>query len=283
MDKLDFSREVMPNLARMLLAQEPIHTGEWQSMDVSQSKVHATYELVDMSIMMDVPGDPVVWAASLGPDLNLGWADEHFRERVGGIPLNPPPSHERWPWARHNGNHQSGQQKQFSHTYPERMWPKNAGLGNWPYSPVFTGNSHQGIRFAYGDLADVVNLLVRSPMTRQAYLPIWFPEDTGTVHGERVPCTLGYHFMIRNGAMSVTYYMRSCDLIRHLTDDLYLAGRLLQWMVDCYNSESGNFIIPGRLVTHIVSLHAFQGDRYKLEEIVKRERKPVDATGTTNT
>ena len=30
---------------------------------------------------------------------------------------------------------------------------------------------------------DVIDLLEREPFTRQAYLPIWFPEDTGAFHG----------------------------------------------------------------------------------------------------
>ena len=66
----------------------------------------------------------------------------------------------------------------------------------------------------YGDLDDVVTLLTNDPLTRQAFLPMWFPEDTGVVHGTRVPCSLGYHFMQRDGRLSITYYIRSCDIVR---------------------------------------------------------------------
>ena len=31
---------------------------------------------------------------------NLPWANDHFEERVGGLPLNPPPSNEWWPFNR---------------------------------------------------------------------------------------------------------------------------------------------------------------------------------------
>jgi hypothetical protein len=62
--------------------------------------------------------------------------------------------------------------------------------------------------------------MVREPFTRQAFLPIWYPEDTGSVHGERVPCTIGYHFIRRGDWVHVVYYIRSCDFFRHFRDDI---------------------------------------------------------------
>lgn len=283
-----FSNSTMPHLAARLLDQTPINTGEWQSKDISRIPQMATHEVMDVVFTFHVPGTMTELADELGEDLNHDWAEEHFGERVGGVPVNPPPSHVRWPWGKYNGNHQSGENQQFSHTYPERFWPRHAGLGNMPVPPVFSGNAHKGIRFEYGDLQDVVDLLQRSPMTRQAYLPVWFPEDTGAVHRQRVPCTLGYHFMIRGGELSCRYYMRSCDLVRHFTDDVYLASRLMQWVasqiVICPNPwhntapvrqhedcpECPSPVVIGRLTMHIASLHAFTGDKAKLMQIVRR-------------
>lgn len=282
---VDFRDGTMSYLAGRLLETEPLHTGEWQSKDVSKIKQYATHELVDTTLYLAVPPGQEAWLKFLGDDVNYSWAEEHFLERVGGVPVNPAPSHERWPWSHHNGNHQTGPRQVFSHTYPERIWPRHAngtgvepyGLGGIPLPEVM-----RGIRFDYGDLQDVVDLLVRSPLTRQAYLPIWFPEDTGVAHRQRVPCTLGYHFMIRGGQLSCRYYMRSCDLIRHLPDDIYMAGRLMQWMCEQINmgSNNGSYaanvdrehlrLIPGSLVMHIASLHAFLGDQHKLKEIAGR-------------
>ncbi len=255
------------DMAWALLNQEPFHTGEWQSLDTSKSKVHATYELEDVRITYDIPAGVDTMREQIKP--NLPWADEHFAERVGGKPLNPPPSHVNWPWARHNATHQTD--KKFSHTYPERMWPR------WAHHPDHVQQTMHGIRFAYGDLSDVVDLLVKSPMTRQAYLPIWFPEDTGAHHGQRVPCTLGYHFMMRNDKLSCRYYIRSCDILRHMRDDIYLASRLTEWICRQVNYKLEDLgvvtpgidpmIEPGRLVMHISSLHAFVGDRSKLTDI----------------
>ncbi|MCA1799997.1 MAG: thymidylate synthase [Actinobacteria bacterium] len=112
------------------------------------------------------------------------------------------------------------------------------------------------------------------PSTRQAYLPIWFPEDTGAVHGRRVPCTLGYHFLIRNGKLQITYYIRSCDFLRHFRDDVYMAGRLAQWMTFRYNEDcpAAERIRVDKLVMHIVNFHVFEGDVPKL----KLEKQRLD-------
>jgi thymidylate synthase len=133
---------------------------------------------------------------------------------------------------------------------------------------------HTGIRFRYGDLDDVVNLLQRSPFTRQAYLPIWFPEDTGVHTGKRVPCTLGYHFMIRNQMLSCRYYIRSCDVIRHMPDDIYMAMLLQEWLVDKMNRP---LLVPtsfvpgikrGKLSMYASSMHAFRADYHRLVELM---------------
>ena len=133
----------------------------------------------------------------------------------------------------------------------ERYWPKHAGEHDGP----------EGIRFAPGELSDVVEHLTNNPETRQAYLPIWFPEDTGVVHGERVPCTLGYHFLHRHGYLHMTYYIRSCDFTRHFRDDLYLSLRLQIYMMDCLRVQPNwEGIRPGMFVFHCVSMHCFEND-----------------------
>lgn len=239
--------------------------GQWQSQDISSRPEMVTHELANVSIVMGLPQTAAELAELTGA--HLPWAEDHLQERVGGEPLNPAPSEAWWPFAsKKNGttntDHRMG--VEFSHTYPERMWPKEAGK-IWeskvrPDYDELWGNN-RGIRFEYGDLEDVVNLLIKSPGTRQAFLPIWFPEDTGVVHGERVPCTLGYHFMIRKNKLQITYYMRSCDLIRHFQDDVYMAGRLAQWVRDQLNNHLHTVQYDvSELVMHIVSLHCFDGD-----------------------
>lgn len=254
----DFA-EVYRQLQRRLIEVYPTDVGQWQSQDISSRPEMVTHELANVSIVMGLPQTVHTLAKRTGA--HLPWAEDHFQERVGGEPLNPAPSEAWWPFAsKKNGttNEEHRMGVEFAHTYPERMWPVHAGYPH-PERPAHT--THWGIRFRYGDLQDVVNLLIKQPGTRQAFLPIWFPEDTGVVHGERVPCTLGYHFMMRDDQLQITYYMRSCDLIRHFQDDVYMAGRLAQWVRDQLNNHLHNRVYDvGELVMHIVSLHCFAGD-----------------------
>lgn len=223
-----------------------VEVGQWQSQ--SGTQFDTTYELQDVSFNTSIPnpydeqGEPKNTWLQLTLDIfkpNLPWAEDHFLERVSGIPYNPPPSQAWWPFAQQENKLHKNDEK-FSHTYPERYWPE--AFGCW------------GIRFAYGDLNDLVNLLRDQPHTRQAYLPVWFPEDTGVLEGQRVPCTLGYHFMVRRGRLSIRYYMRSCDFRRHFRDDVYMTVRLAQWVAQQLSLETDE------LIMHISSLHVFEGD-----------------------
>jgi len=217
------------------------HQGNsWQSTTPLDKMV----EVLGISFRAPVPSNINELVIQCQP--NLPWADEHFLERVSGKPLNPPPSHVRWPFGvRANAKHVKDEQ--FSHTYPERIWPKHVAHKHL---------SLHGIRYEYGDLDDVINLLKDQKHTRKAFLPIWFPEDTGPLGGQRVPCTLGYLFQVKNGRMDITYYIRSCDVIRHFRDDIYMAVRLLYHVM----GRVGKRLRPGHINMHIANLHCFQGD-----------------------
>lgn len=267
--------------------------GSWQSQDVSKRPEMRTHELWNVHIEYHMPATYQALVAAVRP--NLPWAEDHFQERVSGEPLNPPPSNEWWPFAQRGNAAHKGDGVQFSHTYPERFWPKYTGAkvlraGNLPSGEYEFGEGgklydvsssfpqpvripdemvvkqvRKGVRFDYGDLSDVADLLKRDPFTRQAYLPVWFPEDTGAVHGERVPCSLGYHF-VRNGSrLDCNYFMRSCDYFRHFRDDVYLAARLTSWVVDQIAQPDEWYPTIGRLNMFISNLHCFAGDKHLLE------------------
>lgn len=261
-------------LASDLLDAPTVHTGEWQAMNTTGSPAHETFELENVALVWDrMPTDLL----HMFPAVDLMWANEHFRERVSGQPLNPAPSHVRWPYAVRGNAMHTDDSTRFDHTYPERFWPKRANV-SCPSPEECQGNhehmghyDRRGIRFAYGDLNDVVDLLVRSPLTRQAFLPVWFPEDTGAVEGQRVPCTLGYHFMQRGGRLSCRYYLRSCDLYRHLSNDVYFAALLTRWITDqvwerTKDNDQKVSMRPGGLEIYISSLHAFKGDVQKIRD-----------------
>lgn len=249
---------------RAKLADAPlIHRGRVHAQDVASRPEYATYELSNVVVSFPMPALVKDAQDALRP--NLPWADEHFNERVSGQPLNPAPSHVRWPYNQNANKAHTDDNERFSHTYPERIWPKMANGGRPPHGgmedlPGFEA-PHKGIRYDYGDLHDVLALLDREPLTRQAFLPIWFPEDTGAVEGQRVPCTIGYHFIQRGMGLDCQYFMRSCDLLRFFTDDAYMAVRLVQWMCNAL----GWSVYPGRMTIMISNLHAFAGDKQALK------------------
>lgn len=235
---------------------KPTHSATWQSIDISKRPEAEMYELRDVFFRSSMPNESLTYYQdAIKP--NLPWADQHFTlERVSGKPINPGVTWKDWPYANSAGNflEPSGI---FSHTYAERYWPRQAGFHEEQSDVV-----HRGIRYEYGDLNDVLNLLKKDPLTRQAYLPIWFPEDTGVAHGKRVPCTLGYHFMMRDEQLHVFYPIRSCDFVRHFRDDLYLTVRLVLWMLQALRLESDfwNDITPGTFTFWAGSLHCFVND-----------------------
>lgn len=306
-DKTPLYEQTLDRMTRDLKLTTPIDRGSWQST-AAPSPVR---ELEDVILQFDVGASQPGWAEriySLGAaarypvredDLKVReyrWAEDHFQERVSGEPLNPAPSYEQWPW--HSNKHKERfknlafdivtddfgnkmkvavelEGQPFDHTYPERMWPTRADEVNRMFADPLSDSlipRMRGIRFRYGDLEDVVNLLERDPYTRQAYLPIWFPEDTGSTEGQRVPCTLGYHFIRYGPQLQIKYFIRSCDVTRHLHNDVYMAGRLLQWMCQHLEgtgkpSQGREFGAPwpGELTMFISNLHMFTADEWRFQ------------------
>lgn len=270
----------------------------WQGTDVSKKPEMATHELEDYYFSFPIGTTDLGFHRNMiGP--NLPWADDHFeKDRISGEPLNPGYTWKDWPFALKADTFRD-KHGQFNHTYAERYWPKFAGatdqgelrgttlsLQHWEDYMDVAGRGpqrreltpeealracqedslHTGIRYPYGDLNDVVNLLVKNPLTRNAYLPVWFPEDTGVVHGGRTPCSIGYLFRVRKGQLSIFYDIRSCDFVRHFQDDVYLTIRLLLWVLnECVKrDEKWRAIKPGRFTMHIGSFHIFENDYRKV-------------------
>lgn len=230
---------------------QEVDPGRWQGYHTEGKPDLITKEV--MNLVLDVPvGRPLRQVAEeIEP--NLPWANLEFEERVAREPRNPHHSLDHWPWW------EGGSQKlasmvidgeQFSHTYSERFWP----------------GGYEGIRYHYGNLDDVVSLLIDEPATRQATFPIFFPEDTGAVHRGRIPCTLHYHFMVRNNRLHMWYPIRSCDYVRHFRDDLYMAVRLMDWVMgECSardpQSRWDNLEL-GMLHFSAYSMHYHMGDAH---------------------
>ena len=262
------------DLNQRFLTAPVVEATKWQSTNAPQAMV----ELFNMSFTLPLDTEDLdTYREAIKP--NLPWADRHFEEeRVSGEPINPGETWKIWPFARSAAAHlREGENiEQYDHSYAERYWPKYAGLtsdghlpGGKPEEGDFSGTGPcAGIRFEIGDLDDVVQVLADDPLTRQGYLPIYYPEDVAAARdSKRVPCTLGYHFIQRFGQFHLVYPMRSCDYIRHWRDDVYLTIRLQLWVLDRLREidpETWGSVTPGTFRMHMTSLHMFTSDRENL-------------------
>jgi hypothetical protein len=247
-------------------AGRPLKAQRWQSREVKDTAMGRMWEVLNIYFQVPIPPKEE-WAKQIKP--NLPWADDHFQERVGGLPLNPGNEYKNWPYYKGKAENDTfrTEAEKFSHTYMERFWPKYAG-GDRKDGQTSYG-MHTGIRYEYGDLDDVINHLKEDPETRQAFLPVWFPEDTGVKHGGRVPCTIGYLFMQRDGYLHVTYWIRSCDFFRHFRDDIYLALNLGLFILDRLKELDPRWEGRklGMFTMHIANLHIFEQEIPLLNKI----------------
>ena len=158
------------------------------------------------------------------------WADIEFDDRISMESRNPGNAWKELPevWKPMAEEHKGTSgliYHHFSYTYSERM-------------------TYQ--------LGAIIDELRRNPNSREAYLAIWNPVlDPHRLSRRRVPCTLGYQFLIRGGKLNLVYLQRSCNFHKHFQDDVYLAHMLQVWMASRLEIPTGSF-------SHwIGSLHIF--------------------------
>lgn len=104
----------------------------------------------------------------------------------------------------------------------------------------------------YYQIDKIVTLLRDHPETRQAFLSIWDPEiDSDNFETTRVPCSIGFHFLLREGKLNLVYYMRSLEVTQCVGNDIYTSSR----MIEAVAEELG--VKPGTLTFCVGSAHFF--------------------------
>jgi len=171
------------------------------------------------------------------------YIEEEFLNRTSEIPTNPGSSYKHrlglWEEFLHEGK--------FAYTYSERISPQ---------------------------LDTVLDELRKNPNTRQAIINIhsnicpldYWPEhaetnvvnrskDLDNIGGQgRVPCSIYYQILLREGKIDLIYAMRSCDFLTHFPVDVLLALKLQNWFAE--KIELG----VGRFTYFVGSLHAYYKD-----------------------
>jgi hypothetical protein len=234
---------------------QDVQVETWQGADVSEDPSFATREVMDFRMRFFIPRHSWVADELIRPD--QPWADEHFKERVSGFPMNPGAAYRDWPWHAADPNRFLDPTGHFDVSYMERLWPP----------------PDVSIRFGSGNLRDVVRQLAKEPYTRKAYIPLFFPEDTG--RDGRTMCSLEHHFLRRNDRLHLWYDLRSCDIVRHFANDVYFACRLCQWMVAELEEadESWGVVQPGTLFFSAHSFHYHKGDYHHYRALPEKHPK----------
>lgn len=155
---------------------------------------------------------------------NLEWCYADFKERTSPDHVNPGEAYklrEEWSEFVHDDK--------FAYTYNER------------------------IRY---QLQKTIDVLKFDDATRQAVLTIYEgAQDSDNRAGKkRVPCSMYYQFMIRDGQLDVIYTMRSNDFMTHFGYDIWMANALRNYVAEAVGVK------PGRLIYFGGSLHAYQKD-----------------------
>lgn len=139
--------------------------------------------------------------------------------------------------------------EKFDYTYSERLHPLISSYGGAFYS----------------QLDNAIRALVDDEHSRRAMVMIFTPEDTLDATGAqtRIPCSVSYQFLIRNGMLHCIYYIRSNDYFKHFAIDVALTAMLMDWMVLRLRAEGYPDLKLGHLNYFAGSLHAYHEDLEK--------------------
>jgi thymidylate synthase len=202
-----------------------VHTETMQDKDIADDPDFATKELTNYMYTVLKPDYTEIEGT------HDEWVQTEWEDRLRGE-LNPGRAWRRRKdvWEQFlepdRGSSSRKLPRLFSYTYSQRM-----------------GGQH---------IEHLVEELIRHPNSRQLYLPVWKADPDERRRGERrVPCSLGYWFVKRGGAIHETYMMRSCDFFTHYPNDAALATILLHYLAKRSKSKVGTF-------THFVgSFHVY--------------------------
>lgn len=178
------------------------------------------------------------------------YIDQEFEDRTD-VASNPGTSYlhrqDLWNEFLHDGK--------FAYTYSERIAPQLEVIVD-----ELTNNSEtrQAIVNIHSNICpDIANQLKYNHNGHTVNLVNVSADMENRGGGGRVPCSMYYQFMIREGALDMIYTMRSCDFLTHFPVDVLLALRMQNWMADGLKRGVGNF-------TYFAgSLHAYHKDLQK--------------------
>ena len=206
-----------------------VHTQTMQNKRISSDEEFNTREIQAFSFtILDVADKDKM------PLVTQAWCLAEFKERISLKEVNPGNAYKirEDVWNEFLVKNNLTNELTFEYTYSERMC--------W-------------------QLKRVKQELQDNPETRQAIIQIHDRHiDQYRMGLKRIPCSMFYHFMKRDGSLDIIYNMRSTDFATHFQNDIWLAIALQEWMAN----ELG--IPVGKFIMFASSLHIYKRDWDKL-------------------
>lgn len=119
----------------------------------------------------------------------------------------------------------------------------------------------------FNQILHAYDILKKNPNSKRVIIQTWMPWDID-INKSDVPCNINYMFLSRNGKLDMTATIRSNDILRGTKYDYALASFMLQSLASWTNLEVGG------LYFSINSLHIYEKDGKKLEEVLNNEYSP---------
>lgn len=162
----------------------------------------------------------------------INWSNLEIQERLNEHSLNPGIAWEKRKKLWENLMNSEGR---FDYTYSERI-----------------NHGHQ--------LKRIIEYMKKDINTRRAVINIHnnvLGDLEGVEQNKRIPCSVTYSFLHRDGKLNLFYHMRSSDFYTHFINDMILAQDFMITVAEKLNVEGGI------LTVYINSLHAYYVDLKK--------------------
>jgi len=246
------ARELMSELSRDVIEMGHENRPKtYQNKNIEGNPDFITKELIAESYCLTSLPDPEYLFAYTH---TREWADAEFAERISGKRINPG---EAWKLNKPMWEEFLTVRGDFDYTYSDRM--NRSAFNDW--NGVDQHNTY--LHNTY--LNHIISLLKYDKDTRKAVLSIFDTKtDADRLDGHaRIPCSMYYQFLIRDSnhgkQLNIIYNQRSCDLVGHCGDDIYLAWLLMEYIAEKVGVKHGY------LFHQIGSLHVYQKDWWKLK------------------
>lgn len=231
--------EMIQEVDRDLLVQGiSVPVKHYQNIKL-EGEDQVTKELMGVSFLISKPQrgreDMIRFIFKDDSDRIIDYCEQEFQDRISEEALNPGNSYKirQDMWQKFMVDDDS----KFDYTYSERLY--------WQFDNVIK------------NLTDDIH-------SRQALIQVFQADiDNGKMGGDsRIPCSVDYQFMIRNGRLYCIYHMRSNDYFGHFPIDIYITTKMMEYIVSRLEDPYPNLKM-GSLIYFCGSLHAYNWDLKK--------------------